>query len=90
MLKAYENQQPVRVLRSASLPADNPYRPSHGIRYDGLYRIISHEILDQKTVMYRFALARIGGQDAIRHSGEGMIPSNAQIAALNKVRERLG
>lgn len=90
MLKTYENQQPVRVLRSASLPADNPYRPSRGIRYDGLYRIISHEILDQKTVMYRFSLARIRGQDAIRHSGEGMIPSNAQVVALNKVRERLG
>ena len=89
MLKAHEIQQPLRVLRSASLHATNPYRPSRGIRYDGLYQITSHEILDQKTAMYRFSLVRVGAQDAIRYSGEGMIPSNAQILELNKIRERL-
>ena len=40
--------------------------------------------------MYRFSLTRVGAQDAIRYSGEGMIPSNAQILELNKIRERLG
>ena len=90
MLKSYESQQPVRVLRSASLPANNTYRPARGIRYDGLYGITSHEILDEGTAMYRFSLVRLGGQDPIRYGGEGMIPSNAQIVELNKIRERIG
>ena len=90
MLKAYENQQSLRVLRSASLPASNTYRPARGIRYDGLYRIISHEILDAEKAMYRFSLARLGGQDAIRCSGQGSIPSNPQILELNKIRNQIG
>lgn len=90
MLKAYETQQSIRVLRSASLPASNAHRPARGLRYDGLYRIISHEVLDQKTAMYRFSLSRLGGQDPIRSSGDGMIPSNAQILEFNKIREQIG
>lgn len=90
MLKAYESQQSLRVLRSASLPANNTYRPARGLRYDGLYRIIGYEILDPKTAMYRFSLSRLGGQGPIRSSGEGMIPSNAQILELNKIRDRIG
>lgn len=89
MLKAYETHQPVRVLRSSSLPATNTYRPARGIRYDGLYQIIDHEILDEKKAMYRFSLSRVGGQDPIRHSGEGKIPSNAQVVELNKIREKI-
>lgn len=90
MLKAYETQQPIRVLRSASLSATNLYRPTRGIRYDGLYRIISHEVLDEQTAMYRFTLSRLGAQDPIRYSGEEIIPSNAQILELNKIREQIG
>ena len=90
MLKAHETGQPIRVLRSASMPATNAYRPARGIRYDGLYRIISYEILHQATAMYRFSLSRIEGQDPIRNSGEGMIPSNAQLLELNKIRNQIG
>lgn len=90
MLKAYESQQSLRVLRSASLPANNTYRPARGLRYDGLYRIISHEILDQKTAMYRFSLSRLEGQDPIRFGDDDMIPSNAQILELNKIRDQIG
>ena len=90
MLKSYESQQPLRLLRSASLPPANTYRPARGIRYDGLYRITSYEILDGETAMHRFFLSRLGGQDPIRYSGEGKIPSNAQILELNKIREQIG
>ena len=90
MLTSYENQQPLRVLRSASLPTTNAYRPARGLRYDGLYNITSHEILDAKTFMYRFSLSRLGGQDPIRCSGDGMIPSNAQLLELNKIRKQIG
>ena len=90
MLRSYETQQPLRVLRSASLPTNNAYRPAGGIRYDGLYKITSHEILDVRTCMHRFSLSRLGGQDPIRYSGDGMIPSNAQLLELNKIRKQIG
>lgn len=90
MLKSYETQQPIRLLRSASLPATNAYRPARGLRYDGLYSVTSHEILDAKTFMYRFALSRLWGQDPIRYSGHGRIPSKAQILELDKVRKQIG
>lgn len=89
MRKACENQQPLRVLRSASLPPTNQYRPTRGIRYDGLYRITSEEILDQQTAMYRFTLSRLGGQDPIRYQGVGIIPSAAQVVELNKIRQQI-
>ena len=90
MLKAYETQQPIRVLRSSSLPATNLYRPARGIRFDGMYHITSYEILSQETAMYRFTLSRLGGQDPIRYNGEGIIPSTAQILELNKIRSQIG
>ncbi len=90
MLKAYETQQSLRVLRSASLPAANAYRPARGIRYDGLYHIISHEIMDEDKAMYRFSLTRLGGQDPIRCNGDGSIPSDAQISELNNIRNQIG
>lgn len=90
MLKSYETQQPIRLLRSASLPATNAYRPVRGLRYDGLYSVTSHEILDTKTSMYRFAMSRLWGQDPIRYSGDGMVPSKAQILELDKVRKQIG
>ncbi len=90
MLEAYESQQSIRLLRSASQPASNTYRPAYGLRYDGLYRITSHEILDGKTAMYRFSMLRLGGQAPIRYSGEGMIPSNAQILEFKKIRQQIG
>ena len=90
MLQAYETQHPIRVLRSASLPANNEFRPARGIRYDGLYVITSHEILEEGTAMYRFSLLRLAGQAPIRYSGEGKIPSDAQILEFNKIRERGG
>ena len=90
MLESYKTQQPLRVLRSASLPATNPYRPASGLRYDGLYRITSHEILDEMTCMYRFALSRLEGQHPIRYSGDGRVPSKAQILELDKIRKQIG
>ena len=90
MLRSYETQQPLRVLRSASLPTTNAYRPARGLRYDGLYKITNHEILDVKTCMYRFSLSRLEGQDPIRYSGDGIIPSNAQLLELNKIRKQIG
>lgn len=90
LLKSYEKQQSLRLLRSASLPASNQYRPARGLRYDGLYLITDFEVLDEETAMHRFFLSRVDEQDPIRYNGAGMIPSNAQIVELNKIRERIG
>lgn len=81
---------PVRVLRSSALPARNPYRPSRGLRYDGLYDVVSFEILDEGTAMHRFLLERRDGQDPIRYSGVEARPTNEEVAEYTKIRGLLG
>ena len=81
---------PVRVLRSAALPARNPYRPSRGLRYDGLYDVVSFEVLDEATAMHRFLLQRREGQDPIRYTGVEARPTNEEVAEYTKIRGLLG
>lgn len=81
---------PVRVLRSAALPATNPYRPSRGLRFDGMYDVVSFEVLDEGTAMHRFLLKRRGGQDPIRCSGVEARPTNEEVAEYTKIRGLLG
>lgn len=90
MLKSYELQQPLRVLRSAKLDANNKYRPAKGLRYDGLYKIDGFEILDVGTAMHRFNLSRVEGQDPIRYEGVEKRPSEEELGAYAKIRELLG
>lgn len=60
----------IRVLRSAaSSGKHSAYKPSCGLRYDGLYKITGKEHLHVDTSMYRFTLVRCPGQDPIRHKG---------------------
>lgn len=60
----------IRVLRSAaSSGKHSAYKPSCGLRYDGLYKITGKEQLHVDTSMYRFTLVRCLGQDPIRHKG---------------------
>ncbi|KAI9805859.1 MAG: hypothetical protein M1825_000473 [Sarcosagium campestre] len=81
---------PVRVLRSSALPQSNGYRPSRGLRYDGVYDIVDSEILDVDTAMHRFTLQRQEGQTPIRCSGEENRPTPFEIAAYTKIRHLLG
>lgn len=57
-----ENQQPVRVLRSHS--GASRWAPSKGLRYDGLYKVVSYSTpKNGKGGLYeRFRLERIDGQ----------------------------
>ncbi|GKT45324.1 E3 ubiquitin-protein ligase ORTHRUS 2 [Colletotrichum spaethianum] len=57
------NGNPVRVLRSAS-GKGGAYRPSHGIRYDGLYRVTKVHILTNKKggAYFQFELQRLPDQ----------------------------
>ena len=81
---------PVRVLRSSALPASNRFRPSRGLRYDGLYDVVNFEILDEGTAMHRFLLERREGQDPIRCEGEEARPTKEEVAEYTKIRGLLG
>ncbi|KAL9121877.1 MAG: hypothetical protein Q9187_001558 [Circinaria calcarea] len=83
-------RNPVRVLRSAALPADNPYRPSKGIRFDGLYDVVGYKVLDEETAMHQFHLTRRPGQDPIRYQGEEKRPTQEQLEEYAKIRKLLG
>ncbi|KAH6642980.1 hypothetical protein C7974DRAFT_113910 [Boeremia exigua] len=65
----------IRVLRSSQLPKSNKYRPSCGLRYDGLYQIKSYKILDQEKQIHRFHLERVPGQFPIRFEGDAKRPT---------------
>lgn len=90
LLRACSLGNAVRVLRSAALPARNPYRPSRGLRYDGMYDVVSFEVLDEVTAMHRFRLERRRGQDPIRCSGVEARPTNEEVAEYTKIRGLLG
>jgi hypothetical protein len=81
---------PVRVIRTSKLPKDNRYRPARGLRYDGLYDIISYEVLHAETAMHRFELRRQPGQDPIRSMGVEARPTDEEIATFVKIRGLLG
>lgn len=80
----------VRVLRSAALPARNRYRPSRGLRFDGMYDVVGFEVLDEGTAMCRFLLVRRDGQDPIRCEGVEARPTNEEVAEYTKIRGLLG
>lgn len=87
MLESFGLKEPVRVLRSAALaPKHSKYRPSKGLRYDGLYDLTGYELLDKGTAMYRFTLKRCPGQDPIRYKGEEARPTEEELAAFEKVQ----
>ena len=81
-------RRPVRVLRSCKLQMSNPYRPSHGFRYDGVYDVIGFEVLDGKKAMHRFKLVRQPGQDAIRYQGLAARPTAEDVREYELHRAR--
>ena len=90
LIKSCELGKQVRVLRSAQLPATNVYRPTHGIRYDGLYAVYGWDILDANTAMYRFKLTRVTPQPPIRYQGPGIRPTEVEIRQHDAVKGLFG
>ena len=67
MLESEQNGEPVRFLRSHASPGT--WAPAAGCRYDGLYTVAGHEMLDTALSIgkrHRFRLERVPGQDPIR------------------------
>lgn len=77
LLTSMKKQTPIRLLRSHK--GKSQYAPSVGIRYDGLYKVTEHEILDVAYAMYRFTLVREDGQPAVRWEGLGVRPNEVEV-----------
>ena len=84
MNESWKLSTPIRVLRSASLPKKNKYRPAEGIRYDGLYDVVDAEKADEGTAMYRFKLKRCAHQGPIRFEGPTMRPTEEDLCELRR------
>lgn len=75
-----ENGSPVRVLRGARGNAS--YAPSSGYRYDGLYRVDSHEALTGKSGfrVWRFKLVRLSVDETSTYDPDPETPTAAPPA----------
>jgi len=89
MLLSHRNQTPIRVLRSSNLPQSNKYRPSIGLRYDGLYLIDDFELLNPQKATYRFNMTRVAGQSYIRCTGDSRRPGPEEVEAHRKIWDLL-
>ncbi|KAF1829348.1 hypothetical protein BDW02DRAFT_510144 [Decorospora gaudefroyi] len=77
---------PVRVIRSAQLAKGNKYRPEMGLRYDGLYRVVSYQETDKEKAVYRFRLERCAGQAAIRCQGKASRPTSFECEEFIRLK----
>ncbi|OAL01483.1 hypothetical protein IQ06DRAFT_248668 [Phaeosphaeriaceae sp. SRC1lsM3a] len=78
----------IRVIRSCNLNAKNKYRPEIGFRYDGLYQIKSHELVDKEKQIYLFKLERCPDQQEIRWDGPMGRPTNFEIDAYKELKTK--
>ncbi|KAI5853555.1 PUA-like domain-containing protein [Tricharina praecox] len=69
LMRSYENQRPVRVVRAKGA---SKWAPSVGYRYDGLYTVVEHEVATRKVKgtnaeegYYRFKMVRCDGQEPL-------------------------
>lgn len=77
-----QTREPVRVMRSAKIPEENPYRPILGVRYDGLYEVQAEELLNASKAHYRFRMVRLPNQDPIRCRGPEARPYPQEVDAF--------
>lgn len=67
LMRSHETGTPVRVFRSWKASKKVPDRPNKGFRYDGLYKVVDYECLQNRRQIYRFKMIRLrDGQGPIR------------------------
>ncbi|KYG47945.1 hypothetical protein M433DRAFT_462976 [Acidomyces richmondensis BFW] len=91
LLQSEETGNPVRLIRSSKL--NSPYAPKLGLRYDGLYQVLSHEMLDPVSSLrqrHRFRLQRLPGQDPFRGDGPEKRPTEQEVEAYEKDKRLRG
>lgn len=89
MIKSAELGNYIRVIRSSQLPLKNKYRPSCGLRYDGLYQIKSYKELDKQKRSCRFRLERVPGQEPVRFAGVTKRPTVFEEEAYDRCKGRI-
>lgn len=66
LFKSIQTENDVRVFRSSKLPKVNKLKPLEGFRYDGVYKVVDYEVLEEERALYRFHMVRVPGQGPIR------------------------
>lgn len=91
LLQSEKTGNPVRLIRSSKV--NSPFAPKIGLRYDGLYKVLSHELLDPINSIrqrHRFRLQRLPGQDPIRGEGPEKRPTEQEVEAYEKDKRLRG
>jgi hypothetical protein len=93
MIVNQEGKRPVRLFRSSNL--GSPYAPEQGFRYDGLYEVVTFELMDlpeekEKQNRHRFRLLRCNGQDPIRYEGLAKRPTKEELEEYEKDKKNRG
>ena len=65
LFKSIKTENEVRVFRSSKLPKINKLKALEGFRYDGVYKVVDYENLEERA-LYRFHMVRVPGQGPIR------------------------
>jgi hypothetical protein len=81
----------IRVIRSSQLQkGKSKYRPQLGLRYDGLYRIMSYELVDKEKQRYQFRLERCPGQHPIRYEeNAARRPTIFEVEEFERLRTKI-
>jgi hypothetical protein len=83
MLESEKRRNVVRVIRSSN--GKSPYKPQKGLRYDGLYKIVSSKLVEDTLADYIFHLRREKNQTPIRYKGTEARPTGPELAANEEV-----
>ncbi|KAI4851733.1 hypothetical protein E4T44_01952 [Aureobasidium sp. EXF-8845] len=88
MIESSLNEIPVRVLRTSKMTTEGPndYRPTAGMRYDGLYKVVGYEVKDKYKQVHLFHLVREPDQGPIRHTGPEVRPTPEELETLAKAK----
>jgi len=90
LLDSIGSKNPVRVMRSAKLPKSNQFRPKKGFRFDGLYTVLSHSVINESTKHYLFHLRRNPGQASIRYTGVAARPTEQEMSQFDEEMKKYG
>ncbi|KAH7086165.1 hypothetical protein FB567DRAFT_445167 [Paraphoma chrysanthemicola] len=81
----------IRVIRSSQLQkGKSKYRPELGLRYDGLYKIKSYQLVEKEKQRYQFRLERCEGQDPIRsEDNAARRPTIYEVEEFERLRSKV-
>lgn len=88
MIESCKLKTSIRVLRASKMTTEgtNDYKPKEGMRYDGLYKVVSYEVKNLAKQVHLFHLVREPDQGPIRNSGPEIRPTPEELDALVKAK----